>query len=205
MIRLAAIGGLPCSGKTSLIISLLSESADISRTGVIVNNDRSLGEIKRSFPEICCASFPLTAPCGRARQFSGTLEKFISSGDLDLVLTEPSGPCTETVAPLLNPLIAFRKEQVSVGPLFTVIDGRMLTEDGLNGRSTDGLRLRQQIDEADVVAVRGNIPLTHEGSFENIIHGVNADCEVMFMNPYCVKRIRELIESDAAYFRALNN
>lgn len=202
MIKLIPVGGFPESGKTELILELV-ERLQGSRLGVVVNNNRSLEYLRSRFPDIPSVSFPMTAPCGRARQFSGTLEKFISNNDVDIIITEPSGSCMETMAPLLNPMVAFKKESIAVAPLFTVVRNDVLKADGLNGNTADGLRLKRQIDEADAAVIVGCDD--EDDDVIETIKKINPDCQILFKGSDTTVMISEMIRSDGKYTRALFN
>jgi len=204
-IRIATFGGLRGSGKTVVIMSVLDELRERKKVGVILNNVASLETVTSGY-DIKAVSFPLTAPCGRARQFSGTLEKFIANNDLDLVITETTGTCEETSAPLLNPLIAFHNDDMVVSPLFNVIDGRTVC-DGIDKRTTSGLKKWQQIDESDVVVITFSEGLEDDSkaSAVQVIRDINPDCRIVFYNKEGISKIIEEIFSEAGYQRAFVN
>jgi Putative GTPases (G3E family) len=204
-IRIATFGGLRGSGKTVVIMSLLECMDDLERTGVILNNIASLETVTSRF-NVKVVSFPLTAPCGRARQFSGTLEKFVANNDLDLVITETTGTCEETSAPLLNPLIAFQKEKMDIAPLFNVVDGRTIY-DGIDKRTTAGLKKWQQIDESDVVVITFSEGLNEneKGTAVQTVRNINPDCRILFYDKDGISDIMKEIFSDKEYRRAFEN
>jgi len=204
-IRIATFGGLRGSGKTVVVASVLDGIGNLERTGVILNNIASL-EMVTSRYDVRSASFPLTAPCGRARQFSGTLEKFVADNDLDLVITETTGTCEETSAPLLNPLVAFHKERMIISPLFNVIDGRTIYN-GIDKRTTAGLKKWQQIDESDVAIITFSEGLddNEKESAIQTIRNINPDCRVIFYDKEGISKIIQEMFSNNGYRRAFEN
>jgi Ni2+-binding GTPase involved in regulation of expression and maturation of urease and hydrogenase len=204
-VRIATFGGLRGSGKTVVIMSILEEIGSFDRTGVILNNVASLETVTSGY-NVKAVSFPLTAPCGRARQFSGTLEKFIANNDIELVITETTGTCEETSAPLLNPLVAFHKDDMIISPLFNVIDGRTIC-DGIDKRTTAGLKKWQQIDESDVVIITFSEGLDDDDrtSAVRVIRNINPDCRTVFYDKEGISRIIDEMFSKAGYQRAFVN
>ena len=204
-VRIATFGGLRGSGKTVVIMSVLEEIGSFEKTGVVLNNIASLETVTSKY-NIKTVSFPLTAPCGRARQFSGTLEKFVTNNDLELVITETTGTCEETSAPLLNPLVAFHKDDMIISPLFNVIDGRTLHE-GIDKRTTAGLKKWQQIDESDVVIITFSEGLSEneKGSTIRTVRNINPDCRVIFYDKDGILKIVQEIFSETGYQRAFVN
>lgn len=182
MIRVVPFSGLNGSGKTSLILNLLDTMNE--RTGVIFNNERSLALATDRIPGLTATSFPLTAPCGRARQYSGRLETFMSLNDVDVIITEPAGPCIETMSPLLCPLVAFKKDSVSVSRLFNVLNGPEVVRKGVDTKTTEGLRVKQHIDESDVIVITFSDMMddTDRTAVAQIISDINPDCSIVFLS-----------------------
>jgi len=204
-IRIATFGGLRGSGKTVVIMSVLEEIGSLDKIGVILNNVASLETVTSRY-DIKAVSFPLTAPCGRARQFSGTLDKFIANNDLDIVITETTGTCEETSAPLLNPLIAFHKNDMIISPLFNVIDGRTVCN-GIDKRTTAGLKKWQQVDESDVVIITFSEGLgdSEKRSAIQTVRDINPDCRIVFYDKEGIAKIVQEIFSETGYQRAFVN
>src|SRR6185369_7641308 len=71
-------------------------------------------------------------------------------GDVDVVLAEPVGSCTDLVATVLRPLVKQRANDFVVAPLSVVVDPRSYA-------SISNERVRylyqQQLNEADIVVV----------------------------------------------------
>jgi Putative GTPases (G3E family) len=204
-IRIATFSGLRGSGKTVVIMSVLEELGNSERIGVILNNVASL-ETVTSKHDVKAVSFPLTAPCGRARQFSGTLEKFIANNDLDLIITETTGTCEETSAPLLNPLVAFHKDDMIISPLFNVIDGRTI-RDGMDKKTTAGLKKWQQVDESDVVVITFSEGMDEKEKTAAVqtIRDINPDCRILFYDRNGISNIVQEMFSETGYKRAFEN
>jgi len=205
-VRIVMIAGLSGSGKTQLIYSLLY-NVDTNRIGLIVNNVQSKNELK-----IICNTidnFPVKTPCARPRQYKYRIEKMLNENDLDLIITEPPGLCSETSAPVLNPLVIFKKDSVDVGPLITIIDYNSISTEGINKNITDGLKLYNLIFESDCIVIRKSGPLSEEQkektSFE--ITKINSDAEILFVSSTNddVKSIRDKVFSNEKYLRPLIN
>ncbi|MCL1905169.1 MAG: hypothetical protein FWG19_03505 [Methanomassiliicoccaceae archaeon] len=205
MIKVAAFGGLPRSGKTSLISSLLSLTGT-DDVGVMLNNAHSLADIQKEHSGMPAVSFPLTAPCGRARQFSGTFEKFVANNVVGTIICEPAGSCTETMAPFLSPLVAFQSEKMKIAPLFNVLKGTDIIG-GVSKRTADGLKMWQQIDESDVTVIAFSDLLKDDerDTIRSNIMNINDVCTIIFASSLTregVKEVAELLIS-GSYQRAL--
>jgi len=205
-VRIVMIAGLSGSGKTQLIYSLLY-NVDTNRIGLIVNNVQSKNELKIIRNTI--DNFPVKTPCARPRQYKYRIEKMLNENDLDLIITEPPGLCSETSAPVLNPLVIFKKDSVDVGPLITIIDYNSISTEGINKNITDGLKLYNLIFESDCIVIRKSGPLSEEQkektSFE--ITKINSDAEILFVSSTNddVKSIRDKVFSNEKYLRPLIN
>jgi Ni2+-binding GTPase involved in maturation of urease and hydrogenase len=205
-VRIVMIAGLSGSGKTQLIYSLL-KNINTDHIGIIVNNVQSEKELKK----ICniIDNFPVKTPCARPRQYRYRIEKMLDENDLDLIITEPPGFCSETSAPVLNPLIIFKKDSIDVGPLITIVDYISIPTEGISKNITDGLKLFNLIFESDCIIVRKNGSLSKEQkeqtSFE--ITQINPDAKILFISSTDnnIKLISDKIFSDEKYLRPLVN
>jgi Ni2+-binding GTPase involved in maturation of urease and hydrogenase len=149
--RLIVVGGFLGAGKTTLLIAASHALRRRGyRVGVVVNDQsadlvdtallRSLGIIVGEVSGGCfCCRFP-------------DLEDAVSRvpADVDVVLAEPVGSCTDLVATVLRPLVKQRAHDLIIAPLSVVVDPRCFA-------SITNERVRylyqQQLNEADIVVV----------------------------------------------------
>lgn len=205
--RLVMIAGASGTGKTTLIVSIL-RNVDTERIGVITNNLRS----EELLDGICTTRdyFPIKSPCARPRQFSFRLDRMLESGDLDLILTEPPGSCTDTAAPMLNPLTVFRKDAVQLGPLIVLVDGRTLLEKKISSDDTEGLKLLRQIDESDCIVIQKSDLYSdaERNSISLSVRDINPDCMILFVSVLeneGVDAVSDIVFSNDRYQRPLVN
>ncbi|MFA6710095.1 MAG: GTP-binding protein [Candidatus Methanomethylophilaceae archaeon] len=202
--RVVMIAGLSGSGKTRLIRSLL-DGIDTGRTGVIVNNEKS----ERELDGLCKVvdSFPIRTPCARPRQYRYRIEKMLDANDLGLIMTEPPGLCSETSAPVLNPIVMFKKDSVTVGPLITVMDYTTIPVKGINKDLTDEFKLFNLIFESDCIVVRKNEHLSEEQKkrVSSEIEKINPDACIVFHSDdeKGMESINKKVFSDEIYSRPL--
>lgn len=204
--RIVMIAGLSGSGKTRLICSLLDE-ADIDRTGIILNNEKSERELHGFCKTV--DSFPVRTPCARPRQYRYRIEKMLEENDLGLIITEPPGLCSETSAPVLNPIVMFKKDSVTVGPLITVMDYTTIPVRGINKDITDEFKLFNLIFESDCVVIQKKERLSEEQKkrVSSEIEKINPDACIIFHSDdeKNMEPIKKKVFSDERYTRPLVN
>lgn len=195
--RIVMIAGFPGSGKTTLISRIAS-----SGTGVIVNNPESLSLVPES---VRSAYFPMRSPCARPRQFLHWVEKVHSEWGVDTLIAEPPGMCTETSSRILAAVLALKDERFSVGPLMTVVRGRVLEED-IESDTSGSLRMRQQIGESDIVIISAADTVDRDDA-RDAVRLLNPDAEILFFSPETgesVEEIRKAVFSGRTCSRILN-
>jgi len=204
--RIVMIAGLYGSGKTGLIGSLL-DGIDTDMIGVIVNDQRSEKELKGLCKTI--DNFPMKTPCARPRQYRYRIEKMLDENDLSLIITEPPGLCSETSAPVLNPIVMFKKDSITVGPLITVVDYTDIPPEGIDKNITDGLKLFNLIFESDCIIVQKKEDLSEEEKerISSEIEKINPDTDIIFHsdNEKNIESIKRKVFSDERYSRPLTN
>ena len=202
--RLTVVAGTCGSGKTALI----SAAADRigKRMSFIANNPES----EQMLMDRCehTDNFPFKSPCARVRQFRYRYD-LMKERSPELLVCEPPGNCLELSSPMINPIYVSDRKTVSIGPLITVVRPDDLRK-GMNGKTVDGLRLRNMVDESDVIAVSFSegVPDNERSRMVCEIGLVNPDAEVVFFSlsdGEGIGRIAELIEQKGDYTRPLFN
>lgn len=195
--RLVHFAGLPGSGKTTVIRRLCKgKNADF-----IANNERSAKELEPFCGHV--DSFPFKSPCARIRQYSYRVG-MMSQNSPSVLLTEPPGNCQEVSAPMLNQIYVNNKE-IDLGPLITVIDGRMMVN-GISKRNSEGLRLFNMIDESDIVIVSFADELDGTESIVESISSINEDSVIVLSSPESdLSAVEDAVFGDARYNRPLFN
>jgi G3E family GTPase len=194
--RIVMVAGFPGSRKTALISRMVSPG-----TGVIVNNPESVSLIPEG---VRSAYFPMRSPCARPRQFLHWIEKVYNEWGVDTLITEPPGMCTETSSRVLAAVLALRDERFEVGPLITVFKGGILVK-GISSDTSDGLRMRQQISESDIVVISAAEDIDRD-DICGTVHSLNPDADIHFFSETggSVDEVRTAVYSDRTLSRALN-
>ena len=195
--RLVHFAGLPGSGKTTIVRKMCENSG----ADCIANNERSAEELRPFCGHV--DFFPFKSPCARIRQYSYRVE-MMSQNSPSILLTEPPGNCQEVSAPMLNQIYVNNKE-IDLGPLITVIDGRMI-RNGISKKVSEGLRLYNMIDESDIVIISFADELDGTGSIVESISSINEDAIIVFSSPDSdLSDVVSAVFGDARYNRPLFN
>lgn len=202
--RMAVVAGLRGSGKTSAI----REASRFIEAPIsfIANNPESMELMQ---PVCRDADFyPFKSPCARMRQFRYRTD-LMREKDPVLLISEPPGTCEDVSSPLVNPIFAAERSRVSFAPLMTFFEPSKVLN-GLDGRTVEGLRLKNMADESDIAAVSRSETLTSEErrAIADALRAVNPDIRVLFVSVRTGEGIQELaaaIEKDGSYTRPLFN
>ena len=202
--RLIVIAGMRGSGKTALISAAAEHIG--SEISYIANNPESEDMMRSRCRDT--DNFPFKSPCARIRQFRYRYD-LMKEKDPELLVCEPPGGCTEVSSPMVNPIYVSDRSTVSIGPLITVMRPEDLRK-GLNGRTVEGLRLRNMADESDVIAVSfsDTVPDNERSRMACEIGLVNPDAEVVFFSTATGENIEHLagiMEKKGDYTRPLFN
>lgn len=105
---------------------------------------------------------------------------------------------------MLNQIYVNNKE-IDLGPLITVIDGRMMVN-GISKRNSEGLRLFNMIDESDIVIVSFADELDGTESIVESISSINEDAVIVLSSPESdLSAVEDAVFGDARYNRPLFN
>lgn len=205
MMRIVHFGGVPGSGKTSVIVGSGILSEDVS---VILNNDGSAEMVRGHTDRVDV--FPFKSPCARVRQYRYRIE-LIEQGELpELLITEPPGNCMDVSSPMLNAIYATERERFDIGPLITVVESTNLLENRASRRSTEGLRTFNMIDESDVVVISKSdlISDPDRDDIVDMVGSINEDAKVLFASTRTgegLETLRDIVLGDTHYNRPLFN
>ena len=203
--RIVHFGGVPGSGKTSVIVESGILSDDVA---VILNNDGSADMVRGHTDRVDV--FPFKSPCARVRQYRYRIE-LIEQGELPgLLITEPPGNCMDVSSPMLNAIYAAERERFDIGPLITVVEGTNLLANRASRRNTEGLRTFNMIDESDVVLVSKSdlISDSDRDDIIDIVESINDDARVVFVSVVTgegLDVLKDMVLGDVHYNRPLFN
>ena len=197
--RLVHFAGFPKCGKTEIIRRICE-----NKGACFIGNNEASAEIMSSVCENV-DSFPFKSPCARIRQYSYRVD-LMKERSPSVIITESPGNCLEVSAPMLNQ-IYINDKATELGPLITVIDGRLIKND-VSKRDSEGLRLYNMIDESDVVVVTFADLLSDDDLRmigENISE-INEDARIIIATPDSdLGDLKELVFGDSRYSRPLYN
>lgn len=169
--RVVMISGFPKSGRSGLFARIVSPGM-----GAMANSE----ETRRSLPsDVKSDFFPTRSPCARPRQFSHWMSKILGDWGVDVLVSEPPGMCTETVSPILVPIMV-SGGPFEIGPLITVVDGARAAG-GLSADTADDHKTRMQIGEADIVAIHSDGCYDTERA-RRTVESLNRDAEIVLFS-----------------------
>jgi len=165
-IRVGLVSGFLGAGKTTAMRSIGEELTGRGYTVGMITNDQASGLVDTAvldetagtvveIPDGCfCCNFTRLLEAARS----------IDQRDVDVLLAEPVGSCTDLVATVVNPLRSIHAEEFSVAPLTAVLDPdrvRSYLDDG-SGDLPEEVRyiFRMQVEEADLIALNKTDTLT---------------------------------------------
>lgn len=168
--RVVFVSGFLGAGKTTSIESLGTALTDRGYTVGMITNDQARGLVDTSVlgttsgevEEIAGGCF-----CCNFEELLGAARSVLER-DVDVLLCEPVGSCTDLVATVINPLRSIHSEEFAVAPLTAVLDPdrvrSYLAEDGTEGGLPAEVRyiFRKQIEEADLVVLNKTDTLAEE-------------------------------------------
>ncbi len=158
-IRVVLVSGFLGAGKTTALRTAAGTLSEQGYTVGMITNDQASGLVDTSVLEgtagavveipggcFCCNFEDLVAAANEIRR-----------RDVDLLLAEPVGSCTDLVATVINPLESMYAEAFSVAPLTVFLDPRRvrsyLDGDGPDLPEEVWYIFRRQVEEADLVAL----------------------------------------------------
>ncbi len=167
-IRVVMVSGFLGAGKTTALKTVGERLSDRGYTVGMITNDQASGLVDTSILEETDGTV-VEIPGGC---FCCNFEDLIDAAysirteDVDVLLAEPVGSCTDLVATVVNPLRELYDEEFSVAPLTVVLDPDRVRS-YLSAESTrlpEEVRyiFRMQIEEADVLALNKTDTLTDE-------------------------------------------
>ena len=167
-VRVVMVSGFLGAGKTTALQTIGERLTDQGYTVGMITNDQASGLVDTSIldrtdgtvveiPGGCfCCNFD------ELLQASST----ISQQDVDILLAEPVGSCTDLVATVINPLRSMYADEFAVAPLTVILDPARVQSylDETTETLPEEVRyiFRLQIEEADVVVLNKTDMLTDD-------------------------------------------
>jgi G3E family GTPase len=161
MIKFIALSGFLGAGKTTTLVAAANALQAQGHRVAVVTNDQGTELVDTKLvrsgldavAEVTGGCF-----CCRFEDLMAVVEKLLLDGDVDVVIAEAVGSCTDLQATVVRPLRKFHGDQFAVAPLATVVDPlrlRAFSRAAERGEPESDLSylFRQQITEADVIAI----------------------------------------------------
>ena len=158
--RLLALTGFLGAGKTTTMAALARQLEAQGETVAVITNDQGTELVDSA---VAAAAVELTAEvtggcfCCRFEDLASVLEDILVSGDVDTVIIEAVGSCTDLQATVVRPLRRFYADQLEVAPLVCVVDpdrhAALAPLVGTDVETDIAYLFDRQLAEADVIAV----------------------------------------------------
>jgi len=206
MIKFVTLGGFLGAGKTTTMIAAARMLEERGHTVAVVTNDQGTELIDTrlvrshldSVGEVTGGCF-----CCRFEDLMTVTSRLLAGGDVDTVMAEAVGSCTDLQATVIRPLRAYYQDDFSPAPLTVIVDPRRIGE--LNSalpffdRENDMAYLfGHQLAEADIIAVNKADLLT-DREREKIIADLTASHPHASVLAYSAKTGEGLAELVAAW------
>jgi len=158
-IQMVLVSGFLGSGKTTALQTIGKMLSDQGYTVGMITNDQASGLVDTSI---------LNTTAGRVVEIPGgcfccnfkdllTAAHSIDQEDIDILLAEPVGSCTDLVATVVNPLRSLHSDEFDVAPLTVMLDPdrvrAYLGDDESQFPKEVQYIFRMQVEEADLVVL----------------------------------------------------
>ena len=162
--KLVIIGGFLGTGKTTTILSLARKLLDSGKKIGIVTNDQGSDLVDTNF--LSANGLEVLAVegscfCCSFNEFTEKVAELRKKSEVDVLLCEPVGSCTDLIATIFKPLTENRgyilsdfSENFSLSPLVIVAEPKRITrymKD--NSDSEINYLFQKQLEEANIIAV----------------------------------------------------
>jgi G3E family GTPase len=157
-IQMVLVSGFLGAGKTTALQTIAVKLSDRGYTVGMITNDQASGLVDTSI---------LDTTAGRVVEIPGgcfccnftdlvTAAHSIGREDVDVLLAEPVGSCTDLVATVVNPLRSIHADEFDVAPLTVMVDPdrvRAYLDD--EGQLPEEIQyiFRMQVEEADLIVL----------------------------------------------------
>ena len=158
--RVILVGGFLGAGKTTLLYETAKIYALQGMKVGLISNDQAAGLVDTAYLErtgSVVSEVNGSCFCCNFKGLTDAIAHIKSLDQIETIIAEPVGSCTDLSATLIQPLKDHFHEDIIVAPLSVLIDPKRL-ESILNG-GTSGLHssaayiIRKQLDEADIIVI----------------------------------------------------
>ncbi|MFG3702244.1 GTP-binding protein [Micromonospora sp. NPDC047620] len=205
MITFIALSGFLGAGKTTTMVAAAHLLERQGKRVAVVTNDQGTDLVDT---KVVRSSLDAVAQvtggcfCCRFEDLVHVVEQLITDGDVDVVIAEAVGSCTDLQATVVRPLRKFYADQFVVAPLATVVDPlrwRAFARAAQRGEPESDLSylFGRQLREADVLAIN-KIDLVGPAETETVVASLRAQNPDAVIVPYSAKSgtgLADLIEA----------
>jgi G3E family GTPase len=168
MIKLIFAGGFLGAGKTTLIKEAAIKLTAMGKQVGLITNDQAddlvdtkiLGKGNINIAEVTGSCF-----CCDFKALRRAMDKVSKDKNVDVIIAEPVGSCTDLSATLINPIRDMMKTEVSVAPLTVLVDPerlKSLLSDSSDIHPSAAYIIKKQLEESDIIAITKTDLHTHE-------------------------------------------
>lgn len=158
-IQVGLVSGFLGAGKTTALQTISDRLTDQGYTVGMITNDQARGLVDTSILDTTAGTvveIPGGCFCCNFEQLLNAAHS-IHEADIDYLLAEPVGSCTDLVATVVNPLRSLHAEEFSVAPLTAVLDPdrvqAYLGDDAEKLPEEVRYIFRMQVEEADLIVL----------------------------------------------------
>lgn len=201
MIRFVALSGFLGAGKTTTMVAAARAWQQRGKRVAVVTNDQGADLVDT---RVARSSLDAVAQvtggcfCCRFEDLVHVVEQLITDGDVDVVIAEAVGSCTDLQATVVRPLRRFYGDKFVVAPLATVVDPlrwRAFARAAERGEPESDLSylFGRQLREAEVLAVN-KIDLISPEETDKVVAALRARNPDAVVVPYSAKTGTGLVD-----------
>jgi G3E family GTPase len=167
-IRMLLVSGFLGAGKTTALQTVGRKLSERGHTVGMITNDQASGLVDTSILETTAGrvvEIPGGCFCCNFQDLIAAIHS-IGTEDIDILLAEPVGSCTDLVATVINPLRTLYADEFDVAPLTVMLDPSRVQAylaDGEGALPEEVAYIfRMQVEEADLILLNKTDTLTEE-------------------------------------------
>jgi len=158
--RIILVGGFLGAGKTTLLWESARKLTEQGKCVGLITNDQASELVDTAFLELTGGTVSEVSGscfCCNFNGFTDAISNIKSEKQVDIIIAEPVGSCTDLSATIMQPLKQKFENDLVVSPLTVLVDPERL-DDILDG-GTSGLHtsaayiVQKQLEEADIIAI----------------------------------------------------
>ena len=158
--RIIIVGGFLGAGKTTLLYETAGLFAKEGKQIGLITNDQAAGLVDTAYLEYTdsiVAEVNGSCFCCNFNGLTDAIEHIKTHGQIEIIIAEPVGSCTDLSATLIQPLKDYFQDNLIIAPLSVLIDPKQL-KNLLNGgvsklHSSAVYIISKQLEEADIIVI----------------------------------------------------